>query len=139
MDSITHTKDDMDTKSSFAPPDRRVVSRMTFPEKKLRLVLDKWTKILYNEYGNRKFTHESNFKHNSTTIEPQKKEVQGMKKWIPGVLGVLFGWLCIVLLQPISATGALSSYIRFATASAWIALFCIVGFLAYVVFLTKKR
>lgn len=62
-----------------------------------------------------------------------------MRKWIAGVLTALFVWVCMLLAQPVTVSGALGPYVQFVTASGWIAVFCIVAFLAYVVFTAKKR
>jgi len=62
-----------------------------------------------------------------------------MRKWIPVVLTVLFVWVCMLLALPGPVSASLTPYMRFVTASGWTAVFCIVAFLAYVVYTAKKR
>ncbi len=62
-----------------------------------------------------------------------------MRKWLPVILTVLFVLVCMLLAQPGPVSASLTTYMQFVTASGWTAVFCIVAFLAYVVYTAKKR
>lgn len=62
-----------------------------------------------------------------------------MRNWVPLILVLLFGWVCLQLSLPAPVTGALISYMHFVTISGWVAILCIVAFLVYAVSRTNKR
>lgn len=58
-----------------------------------------------------------------------------MLKWVMWVLVLLFGWVCMRLSLP----APVNAYMQFVTISGWVAVVCIVAFLAYAVYRTMKR
>lgn len=62
-----------------------------------------------------------------------------MRYWVPWVLVLLFGWVCLQLSLPAPVSGGLVSYMYFVTISGWVAVLCIVAFLVYAVSRTNKR
>ncbi len=61
-----------------------------------------------------------------------------MRNWVPWVLVLLLGWVCLLLGTPVSGT-PVTSYICFVTVMGWVAVVCIVAFLVYALHHTSKR
>ncbi len=62
-----------------------------------------------------------------------------MRKWVSSVLAILFLWVCMLFAHPDPVPMDLLPFMRFVSASGWIAVGLIVVFLCYAMHRTGKR
>ncbi len=62
-----------------------------------------------------------------------------MRKWLPGILTVLFLWVCMLFAHPMPVSAEHLPLMQFVSVSGWTAVGLIVVFLCYAMYRTRKR